>query len=249
MRYFIELCYDGTPYHGWQNQPNAISIQQIVEQALTTLLRQKTAIVGAGRTDAGVHAKQLYAHMDVAILPKDFLYRLNSYLPPEIAVNAIHQVEPKAHARFDATARSYEYLINKKKNPFLQNKAYFFSVPLNLDLMNTASKELLGYKDFKCFSRTKTDVKTYYCNITQATWSETDMLIKFNITADRFLRNMVRAIVGTLLNIGQGKMSLDKFRQIITEKDRSKAGASAPAHGLYLNSIRYPNNIFLDGRN
>lgn len=245
MRYFIDLAYNGTNYHGWQNQPNAVSVQETLEKALTILLQSPTTIVGAGRTDAGVHALQMVAHFNTEVLfdVTTMVFKLNSFLPNDIVVHYIYEVKPEAHARFDATSRTYHYKIIQQKNPFAHGLAFEMYLPLNVDEMNKASKLLLDHKDFQCFSKTHTDVKTYYCDISDASWSEKNELLIFSITADRFLRNMVRAIVGTMVNIGLGKTSLEQFQQILNSKDRSEAGFSAPACGLYLTNINYPEQI------
>ncbi|TBN00439.1 tRNA pseudouridine(38-40) synthase TruA [Hyunsoonleella flava] len=247
MRYFIELSYNGTAYHGWQIQPKAITVQEVLEDALSTVLNEKIAVVGAGRTDAGVHAKQMFAHFDTeaTFTETDLVYKLNSFLPFNIAVAAIFKVQPEAHARFDAIRRSYLYRVGFKKNVFAHRNAYLLKQPLDMEAMNAAAKILFEYKDFQCFSKTHTDVKTYYCDIMKAKWFLRDDELHFTITADRFLRNMVRAIVGTMINIGLGKISLDDFRAIIASKDRSEAGYSVPAHGLYLTEVAYPETIKL----
>ncbi len=242
MRYFIELAYFGKNYHGWQIQPNAISVQEKVEECLQRLFQRKIEIVGAGRTDAGVHAKQIFAHFDLTqeIEPKTLQYKLNGILPQDIAVKQILQVRPGAHARFDAVKRSYEYHIITQKNPFLNDYAYYLKNKPDLDKMNRAAEILKTYTNFKCFSKSRTDVKTYNCIIETAFWEEKDNLLVFHISADRFLRNMVRAIVGSLLEIGLGKAKIEKMHEIIKSKDRGKAGTSVPAHGLYLTKVEYP---------
>lgn len=247
LRYFIDLAYNGTNYHGWQNQPNAISIQETLEKALTVLLQTPIAIVGAGRTDAGVHALQMVAHFDTDIKfdSTTLVFKLNSFLPNDIAIHAVYQVATDAHARFDATSRTYRYKITQQKNPFATGFAYDVHLPLDIGLMNEASKLLLDHKDFQCFSKAHTDVKTYYCEVAEARWVNEQGYLIFTITADRFLRNMVRAIVGTLINIGLGKTDLTQFKQILNSKDRSEAGFSVPACGLYLTTITYPERIKL----
>lgn len=246
MRYFIELAYYGGNYHGWQNQPNAISVQSKLELALSTLLGDEISIVGAGRTDTGVHAKHMVAHFDTEsnFKTSKLIYKLNSFLPSDIAIYDIYKVKPDAHARFDAISRTYQYKIATYKNPFLSGLAHEFYLPLDVKLMNEACKLLSTYNDFQCFSKTHTDVKTYYCKIIKAVWIETDnhQLI-FEITADRFLRNMVRAIVGTMINIGQEKLTIEDLHSIIKSKDRANAGFSAPACGLYLTEVTYPETI------
>ena len=247
MKYFIEIAYNGKNYCGWQNQPDVISVQEVLEKTLSTLLRKETTVVGAGRTDAGVHAKQLFAHVDMDPVEEisEFEYRLNSFLPADISVNSVRPVKEDAHARFNATQRTYEYLIVTHKSPFYQDFAHRVNVAPDVQLMNKAANILFQYNDFQCFSRSKTDVKTYHCDITLAAWEQKEDLLTFTIAANRFLRNMVRAIVGTLLDVGYGKTTLDEFHKIIQSKDRSNAGASAPAHGLYLTKVSYPEQIFL----
>lgn len=247
LRYFLDISYMGKHYHGWQVQPNAVSVQQVLENALSTLLRQKTAVTGAGRTDTGVHARQLIAHIDIPQLEDlpSFRHRLNSFLPADIAVNDIKPVQNDAHARFQATEREYEYWLSTRKDPFLSDTAYQVQRIPDIELMNQAAKILLDHQDFQCFSRTGSDVKTYHCDVRKAKWEKRNHLWVFTIAADRFLRNMVRAVVGTLLEVGYGKIDLDQFNEILHSKDRTKAGASAPAHGLYLVRVSYPNNIYL----
>ncbi len=245
MRYFLECSYFGKAYHGWQYQPNAISVQEVLEEGLSTLLRTKISIVGAGRTDAGVHAKQLFAHFDVEGLdnPTDLTQRLNSYLPADIAVTAIFEVPADAHARFHAAQRTYEYWVVRHKNPFYNDTAHYVWSPLDLKAMNIAADLLLEHSDFECFSKSNTDVKTFLCKISKAHWELQEEKLVFTITADRFLRNMVRAIVGTLLDVGLGKMSPEAVNTIIESKDRGQAGASVPAKGLYLTKVTYPKTI------
>ncbi|WP_378177660.1 tRNA pseudouridine(38-40) synthase TruA [Aquimarina sp. SS2-1] len=247
MRYFLELSYNGTPYHGWQRQPNAISVQEVLENALSTLLRIKTDIVGAGRTDTGVHARQIMAHFDslIELDTVQLKYKLNSILPPEIAIQNVSLVKQDAHARFDAVSRSYEYVVTVSKDPFNINGAYYLKRDLDIDLMNDAAKLLLNYTNFKCFSKSKTDVKTYNCNITNAIWEKKGDIVVFKISANRFLRNMVRAIVGTLIEIGEHKLDIDDLKNIIKSENRSEAGYSVPAHGLYLTEVQYPKTTYI----
>lgn len=246
MRYFIELSYNGENYHGWQNQPNAISVQEVLEKAISTLTRSEISIVGAGRTDAGVHAKQMFAHFDTEVVfdASELTLKLNSFLPNDIAIQTIHSVKTDAHARFDATGRTYEYWIVTEKNPFHNQSAHVVYKKLDVHLMNLAAKELFNYKDFKCFSKTHTDVKTYICTIEKAIWEQRNELLIFTIRADRFLRNMVRAIVGTLLEVGLGKLSIPEFKQIIESRNRNNAGTSVPGKALYLTAVSYPAEIF-----
>jgi tRNA pseudouridine38-40 synthase len=242
MRYFIKLAYKGTNYFGWQYQPDAISVQETLNKALSTLLKTNIDILGAGRTDSGVHAKEMFAHFDyeTEIDIEKLVYKLNSFLPKDIAVFKIIKVHDEAHARFDATKRTYEYHIHTKKNAFESDDSWYYSLPLDVAKMNEACKILFEYIDFECFSKTNTDVNTFNCKIFEANWQQNEDKLVFIIAADRFLRNMVRAIVGTMINIGSGKVSLNDFRQIIESKNRSKAGFSVPAHGLYLTKIEYP---------
>jgi tRNA pseudouridine38-40 synthase len=247
LRYFIELSYNGKAYHGWQNQPNAISVQEVVEDALSKLLKTKIAIVGAGRTDAGVHAEQLFAHFDYepSFNVEILIFKLNSFLPVDISIQNIFEVKAESHARFHALSRTYNYIITQKKDVFKSEGSCYIKHDLDIDKMNEAAKILFDYRNFKCFSRSNTDVNTYNCTIMLAQWKEHNSQLIFTIKADRFLRNMVRAIVGTMLNIGLGKTSIEELHKIINSEDRTKAGASVPAHGLYLSRIEYKKSIFI----
>ncbi|TGD58046.1 tRNA pseudouridine(38-40) synthase TruA [Flavobacterium humi] len=242
MRYFIEFAYNGTHYHGWQYQPNASSVQETLNKVLSTLLQEEIDIMGAGRTDAGVHAKQMFGHFDSGktIDVPVFIHKANSFLPKDIVVYDIIAVHEEAHARFDAVSRTYHYHISTYKNVFHQELAWQFGQKLDVEAMNEAAKLLLEYTDFKCFSKSNTDVNTYNCKITKAFWTVKGDELVFTISADRFLRNMVRAIVGTLINIGLHKITIPDFIQIIESRSREKAGFSVPAHGLYLTQITYP---------
>ena len=245
MRYFIELSYDGSPFVGWQRQPKGDSVQSCLEDALKTLLQKPISVVGAGRTDAGVHARQLFAHVDLDDqVNQNLKFRLNKLLPKEIAVNSILVVTDDAHARFDATGRRYSYHITTQKDPFLEKRSYYFSKTFDIELMNQAATVMLDHDDFKCFSKSRTDVKTYLCDIQEAYWEQNGSDLVFFIQANRFLRNMVRAIVGTLIEVGLKKISIDDFKSILLSRDRSKAGYSVPAHGLYLEKVNYPKHIF-----
>lgn len=248
MRYFIEITYNGAAYCGWQIQPNAGTVQQVIEETMSTFFRQAIKVVGAGRTDAGVHAKQLFAHFDMEemVSVQNAVFRLNMFLPTDIAIVGIHPVVSEAHARFHAVERAYEYKISTKKNPFSLGLAHTIQKMPDVALMNQAAQLLFDYKDFQCFSRSKTDVKTYNCYIKKALWEVTEEGLIFTIAADRFLRNMVRAIVGTMLDIGFGQTTLDEFKNIMEQKDRRNAGASAPACGLYLTKVVYPIGIFIE---
>ncbi|QBZ98460.1 tRNA pseudouridine(38-40) synthase TruA [Flavobacterium sangjuense] len=241
MRYFIELAYKGTNYHGWQYQPDADSVQETLNKALSLLLKTDIDIVGAGRTDTGVHAKQMFAHFDFEseIDTAQLVHKLNSFLPKDIAVFNILKVPDEAHARFDATKRTYEYHIHTIKDVFENDGSYQFQLSLDVDKMNEACQILFKHNDFECFSKVNTDVHTFNCVIFEANWNQNGNKLVFTISADRFLRNMVRAIVGTMINIGTGKISLADFEKIIDSKDRSQAGFSVPAHGLYLTKIEY----------
>ena len=251
MRYFIEISYLGTNYHGWQSQPNAITIQEITENCLSKILNNPVKLVAAGRTDAGVHAKQMYAHFDSDMKINDiksFEHKVNSFLPKDIVVRKLIFVNDNAHARFDALYREYEYHISLIKNPFEIDKAYFFKKSLDIKKMNKCCNIMLQYTNFKSFSKSKTDVKTYDCKIYEAEWMLNENYLIFKIKADRFLRNMVRAIVGTLIEIGLGKITEEEFKLIIEKKDRQLAGFSVPAHALFLKKIDYDwDKILLNG--
>ncbi len=253
QRYFIELSFKGTAYHGWQVQPNAISVQHILEETLPLLIKEKTRLTGAGRTDTGVHAKYFAAHFDTAarlMIPlKEIVRKLNHILPEDIAVLNIFPVGAKDHSRFSAISRTYKYYINRRKNPFRQETSFQVSAGLDLDAMKKAANELCNYRDFSSFCRSNTNVKTHICNIMYAGWKEKNDMLIFTIKADRFLRNMVRAIVGTILNAGYGKMTIEEFRNIIEAGDRRRAGTSAPAHGLFLTGIEYPEEIMINKTN
>ncbi|MFT4611529.1 MAG: tRNA pseudouridine38-40 synthase [Glaciecola sp.] len=244
MRFFIKLSYNGKAYHGWQNQPDAISVQEVLEKVLSTILKRDIAVAGAGRTDTGVHASQMFAHFDFdSSLPEQIVFKLNSFLPNDIAITSIFEVNEDAHARFHALSRTYNYKISISKNVFNYDFAYALQKPLDIELMNKACEILLQYRDFQCFSKVNTDVKTYYCKLMKAQWTLVNDELIFTIKADRFLRNMVRAIVGTLINIGLGKLELEKLHDILASKDRGEAGFSVPAHGLYLVNVDYPEHI------
>ena len=250
QRYFIYLAYDGANYHGWQIQPNGISVQECLMKALATFLRREIEVIGAGRTDAGVHATLMVAHFDFegdALDVELVADKLNRLLPPDISVYQVRRVKSDAHARFDATARTYKYYITTSKNPF--NRQYRCRIHGNLDFkrMNEAAQELFDYSDFTSFSKLHTVVRTNICRITMAEWTQVDEATwVFTIRADRFLRNMVRAIVGTLLEVGRGKMTVQDFKQVIELQDRGKAGTSAPGQALFLVNVEYPENLFID---
>lgn len=252
MRYFIQLSYDGTGYHGWQVQPNGVSVQEVLQKALSTLLRQPTEVTGAGRTDAGVHASMMVAHFDWPAThegeggeeaPLDctqLTYKLNRLLPPDVAVQAVRPVGPEMHARFSATRRTYHYYIHTRKDPFLRGYSWQVNVPLDFALMNEAAQVLLEYSDFTSFSKTGTDVKTNICQLTEARWEQLKPgEWRFTVSANRFLRNMVRAIVGTLVEVGRHRMTISQMRHAIEAKNRQRAGESVPGHALYLTNIEY----------
>ena len=241
MRYFIKLAYSGTHYHGWQQQPNATSVQETINIAISTILNTEINLMGAGRTDTGVHAKEMFAHFDFdkIIDVPNIIHKLNSYLPKDIAVHDIILVADEAHARFDAIKRTYEYQINLGKDPFSQGQSWYFHQSLDITLMNEAANLLFNYIDFQCFSKVNTDVNTFDCTIYQAQWILDNEKLIFTISSNRFLRNMVRAIVGTLVNVGLRKITVNDFENIIKSKNRDRAGFSVPAHGLYLIEIEY----------
>lgn len=245
MRYFIQLSYDGTNYHGWQIQQNAHSVQEEVEKALAVIAREKIEVVGAGRTDTGVHAAFYIAHFDSiqeGLADENMIFKLNCLLPSDIAVQKIYPVSADAHARFDATYREYKYYLSRNKNPFTHAYAEKERRELNMEMMNEAARLLLEVEDFTSFSKLGSDVKTNNCKVTKAFWEERGNQLVFTIRADRFLRNMVRAIVGTLLEVGLEKMTIADFKTVIDKKDRSSAGASVAAKGLFLVDIGYPPN-------
>lgn len=246
FRYFIHLAYDGTPFNGWQIQKNAPSVQETINRALFHLCKEEVNIVGCGRTDTGVHANNYYAHFDLSNNLTEtgkLVAHLNHYLPREIVIYNLYPVPGDAHARFDATSRTYKYFILRKKDPFKQHYSYFYHGPLDINAMNEAANTLIQYRDFTSFSKVNTDVNTFICQITEAFWKTDENMLVFQISADRFLRNMVRAIVGTLLDVGKQKISLPQLRQIIESKNRSNAGYSVPAKGLFLENIDYPKHL------
>lgn len=241
MRYFVEFSYNGKNYFGFQVQPREITVQEVVEKALSTILREEIKITGAGRTDSGVHAKMMFAHFDTAQnFGENLVDRLNSFLPSDIAVKRIFQVKEDFHARFDATFRTYEYYISLEKNPFAQDSSWqIWKRNLDINRMNEACKILFDFEDFTSFSKVHTETRTNNCKIYKAFWEQRGMELKFTISADRFLRNMVRAIVGTMVEIGNGKIEPSDLRKIIEDKNRNSAGTSAPAQGLFLVEVGY----------
>jgi tRNA pseudouridine38-40 synthase len=247
LRFFFEITYNGTHYHGWQNQANAVGVQEIVEGALSKIFRTKIEIVGSGRTDTGVHCVQQFFHADLdkELDEKTWLVKINSLLPKDIAIRSIRLVKDNAHARYDAFERSYQYKITRVKDPLLVGHAYYFFKEVNVANLNCAAALLVGEQDFECFSKVKTDVNHFICNLKAARWNQKGDLLVFSITANRFLRGMVRAIVGTLLDVGTEKITLQDFEAILKSKDRKKAGMNVPPEGLYLTSVKYPKNIFI----
>jgi tRNA pseudouridine38-40 synthase len=249
MRYFIQLAYNGANYAGWQIQPNALSVQQTLNEALSTLLRAEAYVVGAGRTDTGVHARQMFAQFEVEheIDTENLVFRLNRFLPNDIAIQAIFPVADDTHARFSAVSRSYEYWVSTQKDPFTTQFTWEITHQLDVVAMNAAAATLIGEKDFGAFARSGTQTKTNICNVTEAYWEERGKLLVFHISANRFLRNMVRAVVGTLIEVGKNKCSIARFEEIVKSKDRRLAGESAPAHGLYLTRVDYPPQLLPHG--
>jgi tRNA pseudouridine38-40 synthase len=247
MRYFFEIAYKGANYRGWQTQLNAITVQEVVEDALSKLIGSKTEIIGSGRTDAGVHCEQQFFHADIEkeIVLKDFQHRLNVLLPRDISIQSIRNVKGNASARFDAVSRTYQYRITLIKNPLLDGLALHYFKSASTPTMNKAAALLLGEHDFQCFSKVKTNVNHFLCDITKAEWKQKGDKLEFTITANRFLRGMVRAIVGTLLDVGTGKMAIKDFQSIINSKDRKQAGQNVPPEGLFLTKVKYPSSIFL----
>lgn len=252
MRYFVTLSYDGARYHGWQVQPNGVSVQEVLQGALSTLLRCPTEVTGAGRTDAGVHARMMVAHFDwngteangnmspATLDCAQLTYKLNRLLPPDVAVQEVKPVPGNRHARFSAKRRTYHYYIHTRKDPFLRTHSWQVNVPLDFALMNEAAQILLQYSDFTSFSKTGTDVKTNICQMSEAHWDELRPgEWRFTVSANRFLRNMVRAIVGTLVEVGRHRMTIDQMRHAIEARDRQRAGESVPGHALYLTNIEY----------
>ena len=243
-RYCMQLSYNGAPFFGWQVQPEQPSVQETLETALSLLLKEKVAVTGCGRTDTGVHARDYFAHFDcntpmsVADCAQ-LCFRLNSFLPKEIAIQRIYAVADDFHARYDATSRTYRYYVSVQKDPFSIDRSYYVGVPLDVELMNRAAALLLGVHDFTSFSKVHTQVNNFICEVTEAEWSQTDGQLVFTITANRFLRNMVRAVVGTLLDVGRGKLTIEEFVEILEKKDRRCAGTSVPAHALFLEKVRY----------
>lgn len=242
MRYFITFSYDGTAYHGWQIQPHSVSVQEEIQKALSTLLRRPMEVVGAGRTDTGVHARKMFAHFDseYELECPQLVYKLNKLLPRDIAVQQVERVDDDMHARFSAKSRTYHYYVHLDKNPFLRSYSWQVYGNPDFELMNRAAAVLMEYTDFTSFSKVNTDTKTNDCTITEAHWDRVaDGQWRFTITANRFLRNMVRAIVGTLMEVGRGRMTIEQFRNVVDAKDRCRAGDSVPGNALFLVDVKY----------
>lgn len=242
MRYFIELQYDGKAYCGWQRQPEQSTVQGTLEDALGKLLRRPTEIVGAGRTDTGVNASFYVAHLDTLeeIDCQRIAYKLNAMLPQDIAIKRIYSVEDDLHARFDAVEREYTYFLSPVKAPFRRHSAWIYYIPLNVERMNEAAKVLLATDDFTTFAKLNSNNKTNICNVSHAEWvTEEDGTLRFTIRADRFLRNMVRAIVGTLVDVGRGRYTVEEFAKIVASRDLSRASSGAPPQGLFLSNVKY----------
>lgn len=248
MRYFFEITYNGRNYHGWQSQRNALGVQAVVEKVLRQLVREEISIVGSGRTDTGVHCIQQFFHTDI-LKPFDkaeLLQRLNSFLPRDIAIRSIRKVKPEASARYAARERTYHYHIARSKDPLREGLSFFFFKPINLENLNRATALLKGKHDFECFSKVKTDVDHFHCTVKDVRWTQKGNLLIFTITANRFLRGMVRAVIGTLLDVGTGKTTIEEFKLILSSKDRKKAGMNVPAEGLFLAKVKYPRQIFIN---
>jgi tRNA pseudouridine38-40 synthase len=247
-RYFFEVTYNGSPYNGWQSQANATGVQSVVEKALGTILREATPIVASGRTDTGVHCVQQFFHADIAnpFESDKLIQQLNSFLPKYIAIRSIRKVRPDASARYDAVERTYTYKITRSKDPLGVGLTYHYFKELDVKTMNKAAALLVGTRDFQTFSKVKTDVNHFVCTIKSAKWNEKDDLLVFTIVANRFLRGMVRGVVGTLLDVGTGKFSLKDFREILKSKDRKQAGMNVPPEGLYLVKVKYPSSVFVN---
>jgi tRNA pseudouridine38-40 synthase len=246
LRYFLEIAYKGTNYHGWQVQKNAHSVQQELNQCLQRLFQKDIETVGSGRTDTGVHAEQQFVHLDLdKELTENHIFKLNCLLPWDIAINSFVKVKPDASARFDAISRSYEYRISRIKDPFMREQTCYFGKDLNIEKMQRAAQILYKYQDYQSFSKVHTSVDHFLCTILNAEWVEKKNLLTFKIEANRFLRGMVRTIVGTLMEVGMERMTVKEFEEIIQKKDRKVAGRSVPAEGLFLTKIKYPKSIFI----
>ena len=245
MRYFIDISYNGKNYHGWQIQKNAVTVQSTIQDVISKILGKSTDIVGSGRTDTGVHAKSQVAHFDVnKEVDNDFIYRVNAFLPQDISINSVNQVDDNSHARFDAISREYIYKIHDLKSPFVDGLSTFYNKRINMDLINEACSTIMKNSDFQSFSKVKTEVKNFNCTISHASIRRKNNFYLFKFCANRFLRGMVRALVGTLLQLNEGKINLKEFKLIFEKKNREYAGPSAPPYGLYLNKVNYNSDIF-----
>lgn len=246
MRYFLEITYDGTHFHGWQIQPNALSVQEVLNDCLSKVLRQPISTIGSGRTDTGVHAIQQFVHFDVdqQLDQQQALYRINRLLPGDIGAKGLYLVADDAHARFDAFERTYHYHVTLEKDPFKRFYAHYLSREVDVAKMNEAAATLLKFEDFTTFSKVKGDTKHYNCNMYEAVWQQQGHNLHFTIRANRFLRGMVRLVVGTLLDVGRSKLTVEQFEQIVSSRDRAKASGAAPAEGLYLAKVNYPEQLF-----
>ena len=245
MRYFIDISYNGKNYHGWQIQKNAVTVQSTIQDVISKILGKTTDIIGSGRTDTGVHAKSQVAHFDVnKEVDNDFIYRVNAFLPQDISINSVNQVVDNSHARFDAISREYIYKIHDLKSPFVDGLSTFYNKKINMDLINEACSTIMKNSDFQSFSKVKTEVKNFNCTISHASIRRKNNFYLFKFCANRFLRGMVRALVGTLLQLNEGKINLKEFKLIFEKKNREYAGPSAPPYGLYLNKVNYNSDIF-----
>lgn len=246
MRYFLDISYEGTAYHGWQIQPNGNTIQAEIEKALSTILKEEVSIMGSGRTDTGVHATQQIAHFDTLteLTPTDLAYKLNSFLPKDIAIRSLKAVGSKTHARFDAVKRTYHYHIHRHKNPFKQGVSYYFKQDIDRDAILEGCEIIRNWENFECFSKVHTEVNNFNCQIFAIDWLQNEDNDLFVVTANRFLRGMVRAMVGTLLDLGTNKINIEDLKSVLESNDRSRAGRAVPPHGLFLERIEYPTNMY-----
>jgi tRNA pseudouridine38-40 synthase len=244
LRYFLDISYKGTIFHGWQKQSNAMSVQEVLETKLSQLLQVETSVMGSGRTDTGVHAKQQMLHFENdQVLDEELVYKLNKMLPHDVSANHLYAVADNAHARFDAISRSYEYHIHVFKDPFLNGQSYYFPHPLSLEALNAGTKHLIGKQDFTSFSKVHTSVAHFECDLTEAYWEQVPQGLIFHVKANRFLRGMVRTLVGTLIEIGAGRKDLDWMKEVLDLKDRKAAGRAVPPDGLFLTRVEYPSAL------
>ena len=248
MRYFFQTSYNGAQYHGWQRQNNAPSVQETIETRMSTLLQEDISITGSGRTDKGVHCKKQFFHTDIKkpVEPDELIYKLNSFLPGSIAIHAAYKVPDDAHARFDAVRRTYDYFITLQKDPLFSDTSLYVYGPLRTRLMGQAAQTIIGTHDFTSFSKVKTDVNTFICTVYQASWKKRGQMLIFNISANRFLRGMVRALVGTMLEVGKGNMTPNEFREVLLARDRKRAGSAVAPQGLVLTDVQYPEGLLIN---